>query len=221
MVGRPGPRRRTGDRRFFRPRKVCAFCVDKVAVIDYKDVPRLRRYISDWAKIEPRRKTGTCAPHQRALSSAIKRARQSGLLPFTGGHSLMELARPDPYRGDRFRGDRRGRVARPEAVVPTETIVREEPAVAATEPEQPAAAVTEAEQPAVAEAEQPVEIATEPEQPAVAEAEQPVAEMPQVETPEEASAPEDGPEAQSTPSASEGDTPVEGNTSPRRRSTKA
>lgn len=64
-------------------RKVCAFCVDRVETIDYKDVPRLRRYVSDRAKIIPRRVTGTCARHQRALTVAIKRARHVALLPFT------------------------------------------------------------------------------------------------------------------------------------------
>jgi small subunit ribosomal protein S18 len=65
---------------------VCQFCVDKVVVIDFKDVPRLRRYLSDRAKIEPRRKTGTCAHHQRALSLALKRARFMALLPYTAAH---------------------------------------------------------------------------------------------------------------------------------------
>jgi ribosomal protein S18 len=80
-------------------------------MIDFRDVLRLRRFISDWAKIEPRRKSGTCAPHQRALATAIKRARQTGLLPFTGTHSLLDLARPEPFRGDRDRNrpDRRER----------------------------------------------------------------------------------------------------------------
>ncbi|MGC8834347.1 MAG: 30S ribosomal protein S18 [Armatimonadota bacterium] len=64
-------------------RKVCGFCVDKIEFIDYKNVPRLRRYISDRGKILPRRTTGTCASHQRALTRAIKRARQIALLPFT------------------------------------------------------------------------------------------------------------------------------------------
>jgi small subunit ribosomal protein S18 len=64
-------------------RKVCGFCVDKIEFIDYKNVPRLRRYISDRGKILPRRTTGTCARHQRALTNAIKRARQIALLPFT------------------------------------------------------------------------------------------------------------------------------------------
>ena len=63
-------------------RKVCAFCVDKVESIDYKDAAKLRRYISERAKILPRRTTGTCAMHQRQLTEAIKRARQVALLPY-------------------------------------------------------------------------------------------------------------------------------------------
>lgn len=63
-------------------KKVCAFCVDKIHDIDYKDVPRLRRYLSDRGKIVPRRVTGTCARHQRQLTVAIKRARHLALLPF-------------------------------------------------------------------------------------------------------------------------------------------
>lgn len=64
-------------------RKVCAFCVDKIETIDYKDIARLRRYMSERGKILPRRVTGTCARHQRALTVAIKRARQVALLPYT------------------------------------------------------------------------------------------------------------------------------------------
>ena len=63
-------------------RKVCSFCVDKVETIDYKDVPRLRKFISDRSKILPRRVTGTCAYHQRALTTAIKRARHVALMPY-------------------------------------------------------------------------------------------------------------------------------------------
>ena len=63
-------------------RKVCQFCVDKVDYIDYKDVARLRRFMSERAKILPRRVTGTCARHQRELTVAIKRARQIALMPF-------------------------------------------------------------------------------------------------------------------------------------------
>ncbi|MBQ8764357.1 MAG: 30S ribosomal protein S18 [Clostridia bacterium] len=64
-------------------KKVCQFCVDKVSDIDYKDVAKLRRYVSERAKILPRRITGTCAKHQRQLTIAIKRARQIALLPFS------------------------------------------------------------------------------------------------------------------------------------------
>jgi small subunit ribosomal protein S18 len=64
-------------------RKVCSFCVDKVECIDYKDVNKLNKFTSDRAKILPRRVTGTCAKHQRELTTAIKRARQIALLPYT------------------------------------------------------------------------------------------------------------------------------------------
>lgn len=64
-------------------KKVCAFCVDKVAEIDYKDVARLRKYITERGKILPRRISGNCAKHQRQLTVSIKRARQIALLPYT------------------------------------------------------------------------------------------------------------------------------------------
>ena len=63
-------------------RKVCQFCADKVEFIDYKDVAKLRRFVSERAKILPRRITGTCAKHQRELTIAIKRARHIALLPY-------------------------------------------------------------------------------------------------------------------------------------------
>ena len=89
-AGRPegaGAERRGGRGRDFRSRrKVCAFCVDHVREIDYKDVSRLRRYLSDRGKIEPRRKTGTCAKHQRRLSVALKNARHMALMPYTAAH---------------------------------------------------------------------------------------------------------------------------------------
>ena len=87
--GGPGgerPRRRPGGGGRFGRRRVCAFCVDKITAIDYKDPGKLRRYISDRGKIEPRRKTGTCAGHQRMLTIALKRARHVALLPFTAEH---------------------------------------------------------------------------------------------------------------------------------------
>ena len=65
-------------------KKVCNFCVDKVSNIDYKDVNKLRRYITEKGKILPRRQTGVCATHQRALTTAIKRARFMALLPYVG-----------------------------------------------------------------------------------------------------------------------------------------
>ena len=66
-----------------RHRKFCAFCVDKIDSVDYKNVPRLRRHVNDRAKILPRRVTGTCAKHQRIVAEAIKRAREIALIPFT------------------------------------------------------------------------------------------------------------------------------------------
>jgi small subunit ribosomal protein S18 len=82
-----GPRRGGGGRgRFGGRRKVCAFCVDKIDHVDYKDPSKLRRYVSERGKIEPRRKTGTCARHQRRLTMAIKRARHLALLPYTSNH---------------------------------------------------------------------------------------------------------------------------------------
>ncbi len=63
-------------------RKVCHFCADRIEEIDYKDIAKLRKFVSERAKILPRRATGTCAAHQRELTSAIKRARQIALLPY-------------------------------------------------------------------------------------------------------------------------------------------
>lgn len=77
---REGREERRGPRRS--RRKVCAFCVDKADHIDYKDVAKLRRFLSDRAKIVPRRVTGTCARHQRELTVAIKRARPLAFLPY-------------------------------------------------------------------------------------------------------------------------------------------
>jgi small subunit ribosomal protein S18 len=64
-------------------RKVCTFCVEKAEYIDYKDVNKLRKFTSERSKILPRRVTGTCAKHQRELTTAIKRARYVALLPYT------------------------------------------------------------------------------------------------------------------------------------------
>ena len=67
-----------------RKKKVCQFCADKIDEIDYKDVARLRKYVSERAKILPRRISGTCAMHQRQLTTAIKRARKVALMPYVG-----------------------------------------------------------------------------------------------------------------------------------------
>jgi small subunit ribosomal protein S18 len=75
------PRRRGRFRR-----RVCAMCENKISFVDYKDFNFLRRFISDRGRIESRRKSGTCAKHQRALAQAIKRARHLALLPYTAGH---------------------------------------------------------------------------------------------------------------------------------------
>lgn len=64
-------------------KKVCSFCMEKAETIDYKDTAKLRKYISERGKIVPRRVTGTCAQHQRQLTTAIKRARTVALLPYT------------------------------------------------------------------------------------------------------------------------------------------
>lgn len=73
-----------GRKQYFRRRKVCKFCTEKIDVIDFKDVKLVGQFVSERGKILPRRLTGTCSRHQRALSLAIKRARNIALLPFTG-----------------------------------------------------------------------------------------------------------------------------------------
>jgi small subunit ribosomal protein S18 len=70
-------------RRGFRKKKVCQFCADKTETIDYKDVDKLRKYVTDRGKILPKRITGNCALHQREVTTAIKRARIVALLPYT------------------------------------------------------------------------------------------------------------------------------------------
>jgi small subunit ribosomal protein S18 len=82
-----GPRRGDTGGRFRPRRKVCAFCVDKAKQINYKDVETLQRFVDDHAKILARRKTGTCARHQRRLAVAIKLARHLALLPYVAHRS--------------------------------------------------------------------------------------------------------------------------------------
>ncbi len=80
--GRPGGRGEGGGRKFFRRKKVCKFCVEKIDSINYKDVRLLQQFVAERGKIVPRRLTGVCTPHQRRLSAAIKQARNIALLPF-------------------------------------------------------------------------------------------------------------------------------------------
>jgi small subunit ribosomal protein S18 len=81
---RPGGGGREGGRKYFRRKKVCKFCVEKIEAINYKDVRLLGQFVAESGKIVPRRLTGVCTPHQRRLSEAIKQARNIALLPFSG-----------------------------------------------------------------------------------------------------------------------------------------
>jgi small subunit ribosomal protein S18 len=174
---RPAPRRRPGEfgtgggRKFTPRRKVCAFCVDKIKEVDYKDLTRLRRFLSERGKIEPRRKTGTCAAHQRSLNVALKRARQLAMLPFTAEHIRVTGVLVREPGAPPFRGARMSRPTEaPEGAEPAEPAA-EAPngavAAPASEIATPAAAetpATEAE-PATAEdaAEPAATAATQPE----------------------------------------------------------
>ena len=77
-----GPGGREGGRKYFRRKKVCKFCVEKIDSINYKDVRLLAQFVAESGKIVPRRLTGVCTPHQRRLADAIKQARNIALLPF-------------------------------------------------------------------------------------------------------------------------------------------
>jgi len=78
------PREGAGGRKFFRRKKVCKFCTEKIEDINYKDYRLLGQFVAESGKIVPRRLTGVCAPHQHRLSAAIKQARNIALLPFAG-----------------------------------------------------------------------------------------------------------------------------------------
>lgn len=82
---RPGGGRE-GGRKYFRRKKVCKFCVEKIDAVDYKDTRLLGQFVAESGKIVPRRLTGVCTPHQRRLTTAIKQARNIALLPFSGRH---------------------------------------------------------------------------------------------------------------------------------------
>src|SRR5438876_11784606 len=143
---RPAQRRRPGEfgagRKFTPRRKVCQFCVDKIKEVDYKDLGRLRRFLSERGKIEPRRKTGTCATHQRSLNVALKRARQLAMLPFTAEHIritgvLVREPGAPPFRGPR--GPRPSEALEATTEPVTEEVAADETAAIAT-PETPEAA---------------------------------------------------------------------------------
>lgn len=80
------PKKKWEGSKYVPKRKICNFCSEKIDVVDYKDPVKLRQYISERGKIDPRRKTGTCAKHQRAVAVAIKRARHLALIPYTPAH---------------------------------------------------------------------------------------------------------------------------------------
>jgi len=82
--GPGGPPREAGGRKFFRRKKVCKFCTEKIADINYKDYRLLGQFVAESGKIVPRRLTGVCSPHQHRLAAAIKQARNIALLPFAG-----------------------------------------------------------------------------------------------------------------------------------------
>ena len=82
--GPGGPREGGGGRKFFRRKKVCKFCTEKIEDINYKDYRLLGQFVAESGKIVPRRLTGVCSPHQHRLSTAIKQARNIALLPFAG-----------------------------------------------------------------------------------------------------------------------------------------
>ena len=91
--GGPGGRPR-GKRQYFRKKKVCKFCVEKMDFIDYKRADILSQFVQERGKILPRRMTGVCARHQRGLGVAVKRARNIALLPFSGSAAGTQAPRP-------------------------------------------------------------------------------------------------------------------------------
>ncbi|MDO8473759.1 MAG: 30S ribosomal protein S18 [Dehalococcoidia bacterium] len=164
-------RPRGGRPRYVPKRRVCAFCADKSKVIDFRDATKLRRYISERAKIEGRRKTATCSKHQRQMAEAIKRARHLAMLPFVLAH--IRQSGIGGYRS------MTGRFGPP----------GERPQFAPPAAAQPVAAQPVAAQPVVV---QPV--AAQPAVPAAQAAPVPDQVQPQAEAAESAAAPADGQE---------------------------
>src|SRR5881398_2488340 len=100
--GGPGGRPR-GKRQYFRKKKVCKFCVEKMDFIDYKRADILSQFVQERGKILPRRMTGVCARHQRGLGVAIKRARNIALLPFSGSAANTQAPRAVTPRSEERR----------------------------------------------------------------------------------------------------------------------
>lgn len=119
--GGPAAGRRGGRPRYYARRKLCIFCVDHVKHIDYKDIERLKRFVSERFKIESRRKSGACAKHQRGVAAAIQRARHLALLPLSYRHRM-----PGGPVGDGRARAARSR-AREEPPQPAEPIVEKAP----------------------------------------------------------------------------------------------
>ncbi len=140
-----------GGRRYTPRRKVCGFCVDHTDNVDYKDLERLSRYVSERGMIEPRRKTGTCLWHQRRLAMAIKRARHLALLPYTQAHMWTTgslVLRRGASRGAPMVAPLRTPAPQHAAAA----VVEEMEAVAPVDTEQVAVAAVEVEEVAAAEA---------------------------------------------------------------------
>ncbi len=130
-------------------KKPCALCRDRIEWVDYKDVPLLRKYMSDRGKIRSRRVTGNCAQHQRDVAQAIKTARELVLLPYTQ-RTVTERPGGRGGRGERGergeRGPREPRGPDTEAIVPTDLVAEEEGPAEATEAEIPETPTAEEEQ---------------------------------------------------------------------------
>jgi small subunit ribosomal protein S18 len=131
--GPGGPRR--GKRQYFRKKKVCKFCVEKMDFIDYKRADILSQFVQERGKILPRRMTGVCARHQRWLGEAIKRARNIALLPFAGSAAGSQAPRPAGAHGQAGAGSH----GAPGSHAPAPAAASHPPAAAPQAPATPAA----------------------------------------------------------------------------------
>ena len=160
---KPGRDNKRGRGRFYHRRLVCQFCADSSQAIDYKDVNTLRRFLTDRARIAPRRRTGACSKHQGAISIAIKRARHLALLPFSPNHEFPAFRYPSAASKDKPKEiDEKVEDQASIAETVDEEVVAE-PVEATTESETAATNDTSSEEQAVDEkvATKPVEATTE------------------------------------------------------------